>query len=880
MSTFKVLPIPILVETPERMLQVCREVKDSGYCGIDTETTGLDLMRDHVLFWSLSPSERSRYCITRELLPVFKRELAKDEDIHWIMTNANFDNSMLANSGVPLLAGPIHCTLVMDWLLDENRSGRHGLKETALDHLNLKMRSLKSVLGKKKNETYQEALLRLWDQDRPAAVDYASCDAWASLKVYEFLRDRLEAETTDTGVRLWDLFEFIEAPLSKCLYKMIRRGVQIDEEHLQSLAGPLNRDMDSIQRKFNKKCGMEININSPTQLKDVFFKKLGYEPEKMTPGGKSGVRQPSLDKEVLQEWAAKGCPYSNTVLEYRSLSKTKSTYVEGMIDRAVNSRIHPMLTQHVTVTGRLSSKDPNLQNITRPEDDPYNLRGSFIAKDGHTFVAADYRQLEMRLLAVLSGDERMCSVINNGWDIHMGTASVMYDVPYDEIARAKGTPKNELTAHQRKLISYRQTSKTIGFGQRKSGRSKTCSKRGNLSAMRKAIPCCATRRSVSTCDQHQLILNGRLVSIESGSHSRARPLTRQAKSVGFGIWHRLFASTVGRGPLALETARRGARSAVDQITYGSAKSAGIGPTRRRAATKAARRTTTGVVADLLCTTRRSHTTPMVTCVSDVVSRPYWFTTRTRIDLIATRPTSNRSANDATKLTCITAQPTCPSSSTPRRYSQCPEKSGIYTLNYGEGIRAMAEKLGCSKEEAQEKVDTYFRPYPSVKKFIEDTHKECRDTLYVSTILGRKRRLHDADADWKEGYYSHRLRKVIPERPGPLSARALRQAVNSRIQGSAASVARCAQLRCEGIGIWENEYSEALRELGVEQTLQVHDELIFEVPNENLEEGCALIQEAMETPFEQLPEILGLQFRDLPVPLDVDVGRGKSWAEAH
>lgn len=675
------LPVPEWIDDPERMEQVCREVRDIGMAGLDTETTGKDdWMKDFVLFWSLSTGKGNRYCLSKRMLDIFDQELAGDPDIMWAMTNANFDRCMLVNSGVRELAGPVHCTLVMDWMHNENRTGRHGLKQTSLDHLGLNMNEFKKVFKKRKGETYQDTLLRMMKEEPDKAIDYASMDAWASLELWKFLQQKLEDEPAVTGVTMWDLYKQVEVPYSEVLFHNIRNGVMLDQGWLRHIRVPLTEKIDECLFKFNKLAGMEVNLNSPKQLVDLFINKLGKKPIKWTSGGKSSNKQPSVDESVLKQWAEEGDEHATLLMEHRSLAKVRGTYVDGMLNRVgADGRIHPIINQHIAVTGRLSSSDPNLQNIPRPDDDIWGLRGAFMPGTGMTLVAVDYRQLEMRLLAHMSGDENMRSVIKKGWDIHAGTASLMYEKPYEEIQEAKflkgwlehdKVPRERIPEWIFELTGFRQDAKAVGFG----------------------------------------------------------------------------------------------------------------------------------------------------------------------------------------------------------------------INYGEGIPALAQKLGISKKEAAARKEKYFEPYPGVKEFIEYTHAACRDTLEVHTILGRKRRLLEADADWKEGFYSRKYKKYIPERPGPLAARALRQAVNAIIQGSAADVARLAQILCEPkvlhkMGL-QNRRSEAMERIGIKQLLQVHDEIVFEVPTDSLKEGIEVLSRSMEKPFQYVPEILGIDFRELSIPLDVDAGYGEAWSEAH
>jgi len=190
-------------------------------------------------------------------------------------------------------------------------------------------------------------------------------------------------------------------------------------------------------------------------------------------------------------------------------------------------------------------------------------------------------------------------------------------------------------------------------------------------------------------------------------------------------------------------------------------------------------------------------------------------------------------------------------------------------------------LGITKEEAESRIEDYFRPYPGVRAFIDDTHDSVAEIGEVYTIVGRKRRLPEAVSDWREGFYGANCRWV-ERRPGPYGAQAMRQSVNSRIQGSVGDILKLAQLRIEGIEGFENEHAERLRELGYQQLLQIHDEVLGEEPDEPGvdEEVNRHLLAVMENPLVDMPERLGMPMRKLKVPLTVDIGSGRTWIEAH
>jgi len=466
------------VDDPESFMQFARHVQDTRECAVDTETTGLNRARDHVKFWSACPDINSRYCLSRDMLELFGQELASDLDLTWYFTNQNFDFAMMENSGIKAPKGDCYDTLAMDWLVDENRQGRHGLKETALDHLGLNMREFKEAFkGRKKGESIPERLDRAMREDPDSAKSYAALDAWATFRVYHCLKEKLEQLHSMDGMCLWDYFQEVEMPFTRVLYNCCRRGVMVDIGYLTELSPKIEVEMVAIQKTINRIAGREVNIRSTPQLRDLFFDTLGLKPIKMTTGGDSGNRQPSTDESCLQIWADQGVEVAVLMLQYRELAKMKGTYVDGLRKWVDDDyRIHPTLTQHVTVTGRLSSVDPNLQNIPRPDGDKFGIRTAFIPKDKHALLVVDYEQLEMRLMAHFSQDPNMIDVIRKGWDIHAGTGSLMYNYDYDAIiaagkkkksnakAKEQGLPYTELTELEKGMIFARQAAKTIGFG--------------------------------------------------------------------------------------------------------------------------------------------------------------------------------------------------------------------------------------------------------------------------------------------------------------------------------------------------------------------------------------------------------------------------------
>lgn len=462
------------VETEQQLSEACGYLYNSGKengLAYDTETTGLNTWKDIPLMLSFSDGRR-RFAMMAEWLhhPWVKDALLQNTEITKIGTNMKFDMHMTANAGVEIL-GPVEDTLVMSWLHNENRFG-HGLKDTAKDYCGIKMLDFKDIFPMRKatknlaGETAGDAIRRVLADPvgRAKAIEYSGLDAYATHRVRSYLKKRLFDESIRTGWNLWDHFSQWEATFTRVLWNMERRGFSICTGHLRTQKGPMEKAMVEIEGEIAGMAGWMVNINSTKQLRQLFFTQLGYEPYKMTDGGTTGNKQPSTDEEVLTYFAEQlRCPFSRLIMEHRKISKIYGTYIEGLLGWVdPEYRIHTTLKQGGTVTGRLSSAEPNLQNIPRAKGDRFKIRDAFVASFGKTLVVADYDQLEMKLMAHFSGDPKMVEAIASGKDLHCVTVALMFGEIYDEVYAAKKSKSP--TPEQEILLMKRQSAKAVGFG--------------------------------------------------------------------------------------------------------------------------------------------------------------------------------------------------------------------------------------------------------------------------------------------------------------------------------------------------------------------------------------------------------------------------------
>jgi DNA polymerase-1 len=308
--------------------------------------------------------------------------------------------------------------MLESYVLDSTGS-RHDMDSLALKYLGMKTIHFEDVAGKgAKQLTFNQVQIE-------DAAPYAAEDADITLRLHHALWPKLQAEPT-----LALVFEEIERPLVPVLSRIERQGALISRELLAQQSTELGARLTQLQGEAYVLAGQEFNLGSPKQLGEILFQKLELPVIKKTPKG-----APSTAEDVLAELAL-DYPLPKLLLEYRSLSKLKSTYTDKL-PKMINprtGRVHTSYHQAVTATGRLSSSDPNLQNIPIRTEEGRRIRQAFIAPEGYRIVAADYSQIELRIMAHLSGDDGLLQAFNDGRDVHRATAAEVFDVGEEEVS--------------------------------------------------------------------------------------------------------------------------------------------------------------------------------------------------------------------------------------------------------------------------------------------------------------------------------------------------------------------------------------------------------------------------------------------------------------
>ena len=391
---------------------------------IDTETTSRAPVTAELVRISLSISpEKAYYIPIAHAYPGVPEQLSKEtvlkemksmlEDTKVTKTghNIKYDLIVLKNEGIEL-KGVGFDTMLASYLLNPNRAN-HSLEDVAMGQLSIEKQTFKDVVGKGRN--FSEVAVA-------DAARYSGEDSAVTLRLRKLLEPKLQKE----GLAM--LFYDMEMPLVEVLAQMEMAGIKIDLLLMKSFSNKLSRELDSIEKRIYFFAGEEFNINSPKQLQDILFEKLGLRTIKKI---KTGF---STDVSVLEQLAFEH-ELPAEILEYRTLSKLRSTYVDALpkIVNPSTGRIHTSFNQTITATGRLSSSDPNLQNIPIRGEWGMRIRTAFIAEEGSVLLSSDYSQVELRVLAHLSGDEGLIDIFRNDGDIHSSTASGLFNVSEEKV---------------------------------------------------------------------------------------------------------------------------------------------------------------------------------------------------------------------------------------------------------------------------------------------------------------------------------------------------------------------------------------------------------------------------------------------------------------
>ena len=418
-----------LVDTEEDMLKLRDFFMTKSFLSLDTETTSTNTIDAELVGLSFSVSENEAFYVpvpadrqqAQNIVNIFK-PVYEQPSILKIGQNIKYDMEVLANYGVEL-AGEMFDTMLAHYLLQPEQ--RHNMDDMAETYLGYRTIHIDELIGPKGKG--QKSMRDLPPEE---VYEYAAEDADVTLK----LKNLLEPKLKEAGV--WQLFSEVEMPLVRVLASMERNGVRLDTDSLKETSQILTARMNDIEQEIYRLAGEEFNIASPRQVGEILFGKMKIvEKPKKTKTG-----QYVTSEEVLQQLRGKS-EIVGKILEHRGLKKLLGTYVDAL-PKLVNPRtghIHTSFNQTVTATGRLSSSDPNLQNIPVRGEDGKEIRKAFVPEEGCLFFSADYSQIELRVMAHLSGDENMQEAFREGYDIHAATAAKIYHETMDSVTRDQRT---------------------------------------------------------------------------------------------------------------------------------------------------------------------------------------------------------------------------------------------------------------------------------------------------------------------------------------------------------------------------------------------------------------------------------------------------------
>lgn len=418
-----------LVDSMEEMEKLAANILTFGFVSLDTETTSVDAMSAKLVGLSFAMKEGEAYYVpvpqheewtgedfekTLKVVNIFKKVYENDKILK-IGQNIKYDMMVLANYDIHL-EGKMFDTMIAHYILAPEL--RHNMDYLAEVYLKYKTIHIDALIGSGKKQRSMSEL------DPKEVYEYAAEDADVTLK----LKNILEKELHEKG--LYQLFEEVEMPLVPVLARMEMNGARIDEASLAETSKVFTERMETIERDIREVAGQELNISSPRQIGELLFDqlKIDSKPKKTKTG------QYVTDEATLLALKSKH-PVVEKILDYRGYKKLLSTYIDAL-PQLVNPRtghIHTSYNQAVTATGRLSSSNPNLQNIPIRDENGKEVRKAFIPDEGELFFSADYSQIELRLMAHLSQDKNMVEDFNSGHDIHQATAAKIFKVPIEEV---------------------------------------------------------------------------------------------------------------------------------------------------------------------------------------------------------------------------------------------------------------------------------------------------------------------------------------------------------------------------------------------------------------------------------------------------------------
>ena len=406
--------------------ELIKSLDEKSVISVDTETSSLNAQEAELIGISISYADNESFYIPlghkkikglkKDLVLNKLKSILEDPSIKKVCQNTKYDYIVFKNHGVEL--NPIEDTMLLSYTLDAGNN-RHNMDTLSEIHLGHKTISYKDLVGTGKKQ------LNFSDIDLKSATEYAAEDADVTLRLYNILSERLAEEKLDK------IYEIFEKPMIKILSKLETNGIKVDDNYLKKLSKKFGERLIKIEKEIYKISGKKFNIGSPKQLGEIIYNDLKIAKLKKTKKGSLAT-----GAKILEDLALTGHKFPNLILEWRQVSKLKTTYTDALQEHISKKtkRVHTSFLLAATNTGRLASSDPNLQNIPIKTLDGKEIRKAFIAEKNNLLISADYNQIEMRILADMADVKELKKAFKNNQDIHSLTASQVFNVPIDKVS--------------------------------------------------------------------------------------------------------------------------------------------------------------------------------------------------------------------------------------------------------------------------------------------------------------------------------------------------------------------------------------------------------------------------------------------------------------